>query len=365
MTIDAKLVATLGAIFFAYCSYSIWTSGRMHRGEFSSSLGRLADQLREANKTSSDGTGESSAGSSPYEPSVADVLVIKAMLNKALSIPPEIVDTIVDIAEYWPHTTTFSDSTVVAGTNYPAENVFLLRSPPLGLHNWERVSHTETSSMDKKPPRPQPANEEFSTDDFQELIASPIPMLAQPCRRIVFTIRSHDQGWGGEFGNHGTYNGSWTWCDVGLERWCKPPTPTQTDATGQQTQQQHDRPTLQLDDLCTVLPEVEWDPEAKAHVFVHPLHPRDDLKIQCNVMAEREPILHRVVWSYTDDIDPERDAEAAAQQLASKGRGTATGNGRFVRDLKLGDVVTIWAKARFQGWSNHVESVKMDVYYAV
>lgn len=38
-----------------------------------------------------------------------------------------------------------------------------------------------------------------------------------PCRKIVFTIKSHDQGWGGGRQNKGTYKGSYTWFDVGKE----------------------------------------------------------------------------------------------------------------------------------------------------
>jgi hypothetical protein len=38
------------------------------------------------------------------------------------------------------------------------------------------------------------------------------------CRKIVFTIRSHDQGWGGSAADKGTYRGSFTWFDVGKER---------------------------------------------------------------------------------------------------------------------------------------------------
>jgi hypothetical protein len=38
------------------------------------------------------------------------------------------------------------------------------------------------------------------------------------CRKIVFTIRSRDQGWGGSAADKGTYRGSYTWFDVGLER---------------------------------------------------------------------------------------------------------------------------------------------------
>lgn len=148
-----------------------------------------------------------------------------------------------------------------------------------------------------------------------------------------------------------------------MERWCKT-SPAHTGSAGQQTQQQ--KPSLNLDDLCTIFPEVKPDEKrAEGYTFDHPLHAREDLKIQCNLTATKEPKVHRVVWSYTDDVDPERDVEAAEKLATTWGRGKATGNGKFVRDLKLGDVVTIWAKARFGSWCNYVHSVKMDVYYAI
>ena len=65
-----------------------------------------------------------------HEPSVADVLVVKAMLIKALSLPPEIVDYLIDLAEYWPHTTagiSFESPTTVARGASPMENAFLVK----------------------------------------------------------------------------------------------------------------------------------------------------------------------------------------------------------------------------------------------
>lgn len=41
----------------------------------------------------------------------------------------------------------------------------------------------------------------------------------QACRKIVFRIRSHDQGWGGGAAGIDTqYKGSFTWFEFGLER---------------------------------------------------------------------------------------------------------------------------------------------------
>ena len=43
-----------------------------------------------------------------YKPSVFDVVTVKDALHKKSSLPYELVDYIVDLAEYWPHTTTIT-----------------------------------------------------------------------------------------------------------------------------------------------------------------------------------------------------------------------------------------------------------------
>lgn len=85
--------------------------------------------------------------------------------------------------------------------------------------------------------------------------------------------------------------------------------------------------------------------------------------VQFNLLAAAGVMKHRVEWSYLDDIDP-RSTEAA-ERLESVGRGTNSVDGKFVRSLKLGDVVTLWARARFAGWQNRVQRVQMDVYWVV
>jgi hypothetical protein len=64
---------------------------------------------------------------SAHEPIIADVLVVKAMLTKGLSLPVEIIDTIVDLAEYWPHTTAETSSAPMAHGSSTKENVFVVR----------------------------------------------------------------------------------------------------------------------------------------------------------------------------------------------------------------------------------------------
>lgn len=85
--------------------------------------------------------------------------------------------------------------------------------------------------------------------------------------------------------------------------------------------------------------------------------------VQANVHAKREFTSHRVVWSWTDDIDA--DSSRAEEELLKVGRGKATGNGEFVRNLSFGDVVTLWGHARFPAWVNTVDTARVDVYWAV
>lgn len=95
--------------------------------------------------------------------------------------------------------------------------------------------------------------------------------------------------------------------------------------------------------------------------YHHGLHPTADHMIQCNRLAEHDWQHHHIEWSWDDDIEPESSAGIG---LTSNGRGSATGDGSFIRSLRLGDMVTVWGRARFGGWTNSVEKVKVQVYWA-
>jgi hypothetical protein len=62
-----------------------------------------------------------------YVPSIQDVLAVKQVLNKKGHLPLELVDTIIDFAEYWVRTTTCrtgGEITVNAGQEW--ENKLLV-----------------------------------------------------------------------------------------------------------------------------------------------------------------------------------------------------------------------------------------------
>lgn len=52
-------------------------------------------------------SGPSSSTESQYSPSVQDVLNVKQMFIDELELPLELIDSVIDFAEYWPHSSSF------------------------------------------------------------------------------------------------------------------------------------------------------------------------------------------------------------------------------------------------------------------
>ncbi|KAF7899710.1 hypothetical protein EAF00_004046 [Botryotinia globosa] len=342
-----------------------------------------------------------------YQPSLEDVLTVKNILftlRPESPLPLELIDAIIDLSEYWPHTTTtglffpgqeegdqnvnISTQEVTIRAGGPLENKFLLRTLPIGYlpsqannNDSSLEIHSEDQwKFSKQIPKPLPKDREIPEDATEEVFnewAERSQIRGEhPCKKIVFHLRSHDQGWGGVRADKGTYRGSYTWFDVGLER---------TYAT----RKEHipESPSFRLSSSdsdiqastneikCgtqTIFPDVQdnpsYDRENDANpatkypqMFVHTLNP-DNKILQRNKTATRTFEDHKIIWRSNDDIHPE---SPEADELEAQGRGRETANGEFVRNLKIGDVVTLWAKARFPGWANTVQDVSMDVYYAV
>lgn len=72
------------------------------------------------------------------------------------------------------------------------------------------------------PPQPWLPPDKFPTDATSEVKAQMLKSSQvrgeHPCRKIVFSFKSHDQGWGGTREQKNTYKGSYTWFEAGKER---------------------------------------------------------------------------------------------------------------------------------------------------
>lgn len=271
-----------------------------------------------------------------------------------------------------------------------------LRTKPLGfVKGIQKDEHDYTFT--RVSPKPLPEDAEYPLSQFQSWIGGPTDTIQHPCRKIVFTITSHDQGWSHNARHdRGSYRGSCTWFEAGLERFdqtaesseahdekdavavpeaenaCnkKASTPaTKEEASGDTGAPSSDPnpnegdsdppdPRLCASALRPIYPVIEADADPPALHFDLLASPQ--YTIQYNKTATRPPTTHTIIWSWKDNVDP-----LAAQQLKDIGRGEETGTGEFVRNLKLGDVVTVWAKSRFGGWANFVDAVTVDVYWAL
>lgn len=78
------------------------------------------------NSASQPNNGSSDLGNAGYEPSALDVVVVKIMLTKGCNLPHEIVLSLLDHAEYWPHTTTTLDRSLTVSSGPGREDKFLV-----------------------------------------------------------------------------------------------------------------------------------------------------------------------------------------------------------------------------------------------
>ncbi|KIO02991.1 hypothetical protein M404DRAFT_146507, partial [Pisolithus tinctorius Marx 270] len=155
-----------------------------------------------------------------------------------------------------------------------------------------------------------------------------------PCRRIVFELWSHDQGWSSSALDRGTYNGSSSWWDASFE-------------------------TPHPEIAC--IANISW-PSLLFHQNEQ-IRPSisNDKSLQRNLHAVYKTTHHTVEWSYIDEAISAEDQHA----LEDLGRGRLSGDGSFVRNLKVGDCIVLWASARFPGWQMYAEKAKISVYWAV
>jgi hypothetical protein len=94
-----------------------------------------------------------------------------------------------------------------------------LRSYPVGLTGiYEKKELAEELAYCSNESKPQPLSKEHDPQYFAKLADYPAPVLASPVRKIVFTMVSRDQGWGGTGNEPPPYGGSFTWFEAGLER---------------------------------------------------------------------------------------------------------------------------------------------------
>jgi hypothetical protein len=190
-----------------------------------------------------------------------------------------------------------------------------------------------------------------------------------PCRKIVFTIESKDQGWVSTHQARESYKGSFSWFDVGKEGFEAleiPENPYFSRPMNEYCQliSGQSRSESMYSVPCTLEPGFVPTPSTEnttTYKIKHPFLP-SPASLQSNIVAGKTIKKHVVTWKAGDNV---QEDSPEALILENKGRGRATGNGNFVRDLQVGDIITVWARARFPDWKNDVSKISIDIYSAV
>jgi hypothetical protein len=251
-------------------------------------------------------------------------------------LPDEVIDIILDEAEYWPSVVTKLDTTpfVIAADG---DTVFL-KTPPL--------CYSLVKDENKKDDESSPTAEE----------SAPHVLLHRgihPCRKIIFDISSHDQGWGGESAHRGTFQGSWTWFDA----YIRPSKNNKGGADEGRTTSDSTTSTTTTTRSTDSDSSLEGPPPTRLRPFLP-----EPTKLQCNRTATINSTDYHIVWHYLDDLPA--DSPEAEQIERETGRGRATLDGSAVRNMKVGDEVSVWLRARFAGWRNHVDKMSVRVFWA-
>ncbi|KAL8847922.1 MAG: hypothetical protein Q9221_007054 [Calogaya cf. arnoldii] len=362
----------------------------------------------------------------PIGPSMVEVIGVKKLLL-ILKLPLEIVDLILDHAEFWPHTTCTSQyRTVVFSYRKKPEdlrmprdlwirdwrslpfsmdhgpipenfklvpnNAFLLRTHPLGLETREPVAPVRPSVVARWKQKLKRERRPKNTSGPTWLP----PRGLHPCRKVVFEILSHQEAV--DF-SEPQYGDSPTWFDVSVERilpekgflgptlWTAPMNEEWGDETVGHIEGSTNVTVLKKvpgaeasnDKLSRqATPASSAIDDNPVQIFETRRTKASDAArarqavVQQNYQGDAIHRQHVITWRYDDNPDPysfETD-----RMLTEFGTHS---NGDFIRKLETGESIILWARAWFRlrnGFDltagadpciNVVNRVKMHVFWAV
>ncbi|KAF3937172.1 hypothetical protein ABW19_dt0201353 [Dactylella cylindrospora] len=247
----------------------------------------------------------------------------------AVKVPPELVPPILDYAEYFPHEVIGKREEQESVGNDGSKVYLTARIPEFEALDKNTAGKGGKEGMGGRPGR---------------------------VRKLVFKIRSKDQGWSSYPRDKGTYRGSWSWLEV--ELWRKFDSTGSTDTSGesstgnQQQEQQQQQPLPQLS-----------EEEKKQNPGMYRV---TTCLLQRNKHAVSDYTDHEIVWDWkVDELDDEVEEKWEPGCVDTWQKGGRIDNGKFVRELRGGDELRVVMRALFPGWRCSVESCEIECWWAV
>lgn len=326
-------------------------------------------------------------------PSMAAVISLRQYLSLSRALPNEIIDMILDLTEYWPHTSSILDMTtrVYSGHmcygSYSArprqklgrllstpesrrewkEDAFLIRTPPLG---WRCVSDADLSKRCESTPPPTTQPRAKS----KPLIPTPQPQTwlpprgLRPARRVVFEILSREERLQNTHKQGSTfcYASSKTCFDATIDTISFPKTTRRTINRSIEpllwTAEAATKDCLrhQPSDVCYAIRSKS--PKLSYSSFPKPSsdHENPSSGVTKNYTAHNRKVVR--TWRYDG-------AEHCYLPTTDRDFGSENAT-EFVKGLREGDCIGLWARARRteehgRAWCNVVDRVAIHVFWAV
>lgn len=330
-------------------------------------------------------------------PSMVSVISLRQYLSLCRKLPNEIIDIILDLAEYWPHTSSILDMTtrVYSGNLYHGsysarprqklerflstresrrewkEDAFLIRTPPLGWHcvsdaNYFKRCDSESPSNTRPRAKSKP------------LIPPPVwlpPRGLHPARRVVFEILSREHRFEDTHrqGKMICYFDSKTSFDASIDTISFPKTteasrhrstkPLLWTAEAAMKNSNHQQPS----DVCySIHPKHSKNPSSSSSSKPSD-HDISSSGVTNNYTAHNRKVVR--TWRYDG-------AERCYMPTTDRDFGSETAT-EFVKGLREGDCISLWARARKReehagrrpgeqrAWCNVVDRVAIHVFWAV
>lgn len=161
-------------------------------------------------------------------------------------------------------------------------------------------------------------------------------------RRLVFRTSSRDQGWSSYSEHHGTYIGAWSWLDV--ELWRDVPEGGLKDDEGvTEGEGEHAK-------------KVVKDGKYKVGTWL----------LQRNKHAVRQSTDHEIIWDWKEDeLDDLAEEKWEEGETGGWFKGGKIRNGKFVRELKGGDEIRVTINCLYPGWRCTIEKCEIECFWAI
>ncbi|KAL9019625.1 MAG: hypothetical protein Q9185_003090 [Variospora sp. 1 TL-2023] len=336
-----------------------------------------------------------------------------------LKLPLEIVDLILDYAEFWPHTTCTTQYRTVVYSDLKwglwtrdwrslpfsmdhgpvpdayrirPKNAFLLRTQPLGLQTRDPTTTVKSGVVSRWTQKLKRDRRRRGSSDSTWLP----PRGLRPCRKIVFEILSHQEAM--DF-TEPQYGDSPTWLDVSVEKilpeqdavdlpiW----TTSMNEEWGDELMGRTagSASLLLLKRVPGAAAPFDRQPKqaspTSSQIDNHPVQLFETRRtkpslaamtrqnvVQQNYQGDAINRQHVVTWRYDDTRD--MDSREGDEILTETG---SHSNGDFVRRLESGESIILWARARGRPRNliydkageypciNVVDRVRIHVFWAV